>query len=282
MHRPDLGVVLGLYRAEHRRDLLEGALNLGIRALDTSFNYLDFASHRTLAQVAGDLLPQFTISTKIGFFPRDKQAHHSLEPDRLREAAEQTAEDLERAPDVLLLHNPESSLAHPPTDKAREVLAEAFGALAQAAEDGLCGQWGLSTWKPLPLLSAVGPDTAKPDVLMTRAGLLVDAATLRAGEELAAALRIEPEGRWGMSPFGGDGQHRIWNVFDATMFLDRDQEASNLQAALRVAFEVPAVARVAVGTGNVHHLKELADAVTLRLDQARLSNYRAVINERRS
>jgi aryl-alcohol dehydrogenase-like predicted oxidoreductase len=85
-----------------------------------------------------------------------------------------------------------------------------------------------------------------------------------------------------MSPFGGDGQQTIWNIFDATMFLAQGQEASNLQAAFRVAFEVPPVSRIAVGTSNIDHLRELVDATSLHVNRARLSNYRVVLNERRS
>jgi diketogulonate reductase-like aldo/keto reductase len=52
MRRVDARVALGLYRSRHERGLLEGALTLGVRALDTSYNYLGFTSHRTLARTA--------------------------------------------------------------------------------------------------------------------------------------------------------------------------------------------------------------------------------------
>ncbi|MEU1784280.1 hypothetical protein ABZ545_33150 [Streptomyces abikoensis] len=78
-------------------------------ALDTAYNYDHFASHRTLRGVVGDLLPQFSISTKIGYFPDG----HDLDPVRLRRAAERAAEDLGRVPNTLLLHNPEASGTYP-------------------------------------------------------------------------------------------------------------------------------------------------------------------------
>ncbi|HWR49332.1 MAG TPA: hypothetical protein VN327_17240, partial [Pseudonocardiaceae bacterium] len=85
-------------------------------ALDTGYNYLGFTSHRTLARTAGDLLPEFMISTKVGFFPGSARAEHSLDPRRLRQAVEESVEDLCRPPDVVLLHNPERTLAALPPD----------------------------------------------------------------------------------------------------------------------------------------------------------------------
>jgi hypothetical protein len=94
MRVTDSRITLGLYRSRHERGLLEGALKLGVRALDTGYNYLGFTSHRTLARTAGDLLSEFTISTKVGFFPGAAGAEHSLSPRRLFEAVEKSAEDL--------------------------------------------------------------------------------------------------------------------------------------------------------------------------------------------
>lgn len=199
--RTDPGVVLGLYRSGYDRQLLEGALILGVRALDTGYNYRNFTAHRTLADVAGDLLPQFHISTKVGFFSGIHRAEHSLAPRRLRTALEETAQDLGRSPDLVFLHNPEHSLVGLPPQAASAALTEACDALEQAVESGLCLAWGIASWNPIALLGAVNGAPA-PSALMVRAGLLVDESTLVASEALAAGFGLGVEGRWGMAPLG--------------------------------------------------------------------------------
>ncbi|WP_234322523.1 aldo/keto reductase [Streptomyces sp. NRRL S-350] len=251
--------------------------------MDTAFNYLSFASHRTLFEVAGDLLPQFTISTKIGFFPHHDRPQHSLDPQQLWAAAEKTAEDLGRIPDVLLLHNPEHSLAHQPPAEAKGNLLSAFETMAEITKRGLCTFWGISSWRPRPLLTLTDAGSLPPtDVLMTRAGLLVDADTLAAGELLAVGLGVEPDGRWGMSPFGGDSRQQVWTTFNTAVFLEPGQKATNIQSAFRVAFEIPPVHRVAVGTGSIEHLRSLVDALSLRVDRTTVDRYRSLLNERSS
>ncbi|WP_333909822.1 aldo/keto reductase [Streptomyces sp. ACA25] len=169
MRDPDPRIVLGLHRSRYERRILTSALDLGIDAIDTSFYYHAFTAHTALASIGGDLLPRFTISTKVGFFPAASQAEHSLDPQRLRAAVEQTNRDLGRAPDVVFLHNPESSLLGPP-GAAQDVLGEACTVLEAAAEAGLCGAWGISSWDPRPLPALADGTVPRPGVLMVHAG----------------------------------------------------------------------------------------------------------------
>ncbi|MFK8909432.1 hypothetical protein [Streptomyces sp. YS-3] len=81
---------------------------------------------------AGDLLPNFSLSTKVGFFP----GGHSLDPARLRTAVEQAVKDLGREPDLVFLHNPE----HSASDTGR--LGPACAALADTAR--------VNGWIPSP------------------------------------------------------------------------------------------------------------------------------------
>ncbi|MFD9689865.1 aldo/keto reductase [Kitasatospora sp. NPDC059088] len=147
MRTADRRTVLGLHRSRHRRDLLSDALDLGVTAIDTASNYLGHHSHRTLATVAGDLLPKFSISTKVGYF----EDGHSLLPERLRHAVEKTAKDLGHEPGTILLHNPEHSAPD------AETLTHACAALVDATAAGLCEHWGISTWDPRPLVGLDAP-----------------------------------------------------------------------------------------------------------------------------
>lgn len=234
-------------------------------ALDTAYNYQRFDAHRALAQAAGGLLESFEISTKVGFFPDG----HSLEPARLRAALEQAVDELGRAPDTVLVHNPECS----PLGFQR-----ACGMLAGLRDAGLCRAWGVSSWDPRALLAVA--DDARPDVLMVRAGLTVPAAVLDAAEQLAAML--QPEHLWGMAPFGGSTADPIWTTVDTGLFLHAGQHATRIAAGLAVAFAVPCVQRIAVGTSRAAHLGDLVAACELTTSPQQVADYRELLRRRAS
>lgn len=247
--------------------------------IDTSFNYLNFRAHEILARVASDLLPKFTVSTKVGYFPASGGSEHSLAPDRLHAAVQQVSRDLGREPDLVFLHNPEQSLTELPEASAHERLAHACAVLADATARGLCGAWGISSWDPRSLAEPAAHGLPHPDVLMVRAGLLVGVEILAAAELVAARLR--PAAVWGMSPFGGSTEEPVWERFDARVFL-RDPQGSNpIQAAFRAACELPVVDAVAVGTNNVNHLHMLAEALRHKVDDQTLREYRTLLRARR-
>lgn len=227
--------------------------------------------------MAGDLLPKFRVSTKVGYFPTSDRSEHSLAPDRLRAAVEQAGRDLGREPDLVFLHNPEQSLAQRPEASARDGLAGACSVLADATTRGLCGSWGISSWDPRPL-TALG-DLPRPDVLMVRAGLLVGVEILEAADFLAERWR--PSAVWGMSPFGGGTAEPVWERFDSRIFLRDPQKGTPVQAAFRTAYRLPVVDAVAVGTDNLGHLRELTDSLGIEVDEETVSQYRRLLRDQR-
>ncbi|GAA1111760.1 aldo/keto reductase [Nocardiopsis exhalans] len=280
MRSTDPGVVLGLYRSRYERDLLEGALKLGVHRIDTSYNYLGFAAHHTLAQRAGDLLPELSISTKVGFFPAGRGgSEHSLDPQRLRQAVEESAEELGVSPDVVFLHNPEHTLARLEPQQASDVLADAGAELEAAVASGLTSSWGIASWNPQPLLPALEGtgDTSTPQVFMARSGLTVSSRTLHAIEAVTALWGLSPAQRWGMSPFAGHSTDPVWDQVNARMFLSDDSSCSNLAAAFRASYELPNVSRVAVGTNQLGHLRELLQAAQLPANDSAIVSYRALL-----
>ncbi|MCT2589806.1 aldo/keto reductase [Streptomyces sp. N2-109] len=272
-------VVLGLHRSRYERRPLTAALDLGVRAIDTAFNYHGFTAHQRLAKVAGDLLPRLTLSTKVGYFPGpDGAPQHSLAPSRLLAALEQTNQALGRPPNLVFLHNPEVSL-HAPADAAREALSQACEALADASRRGWCESWGIASWDPTPLPDLIDDTTPAPCVLMVRSGLLAGIGTLDAADELTARWR--PSAVWGMSPFGGNAEDPVWKTVDPRMFLQEPTaEVSRIQAAFRVAYDLPSVRTVAVGTDNPAHLQEVLQALDRDTDTAMLLKYRKLLRER--
>jgi len=233
-----------------------------------------------LADIGGDLLPHCTISTKVGYFPGQNGAEHSLHPARLLGALEQTNRDLGRAPDLVLLHNPEGSVQDDP-DRARNALARACAALVDARAKGLCGSWGVASWDPRRLVRLLDGTEPKPSVLMIRSGLLVGSNILDAGESLAAHWGLGSDKLWGMSPFGGSTREAVWDRIDPRVFLrEGGGELSRAQAAFRVAYCLPQVGTLAVGTDDVAHLRELIDALPSEIDQQAVRQYRGLLRDR--
>ncbi|OHV47332.1 MULTISPECIES: aldo/keto reductase [unclassified Frankia] len=284
MRGTDSGIILGLYRSDHRRQALEDALAVGIQCLDTSYNYHGFDSHRLLSSVVGDLLSMFSISTKVGFFRESGRVVHTLDPGRLRRAVEESACDLGRIPDVVFLHNPEKSLVGVSPVQARERLDAACAALYEAVAMGLCASWGISSWDTAPLIRALDGDlfakAPTPDVLMVRAGLTVPSDQLDASERAAQRLGVPSDRLWGMSPFGGDAARDVWKRIKAATFLQPNEEGSNVQAVFRVSYELPRVTRIAVSSGSTDHMRELVSAEALKVDLDQIARYRQLLRER--
>ncbi|MFJ6100319.1 aldo/keto reductase [Streptomyces sp. NPDC092359] len=271
MHGADPRLVLGLHRSRHHRDILTAALDLGVTALDTAAPYFGFRSHAVLAETAADLLPRFTLSTKVGFFPSAGGAEHSLDPVRLRLAVERAARELGREPDTVLLHNPERSLAGRSPADGHALLGNACTALADAARDGLCRAWGVASWDPRSLGVVHVYDLPPPDVLMVRAGFLVGIGLLDATTVLHTTWQAGET--WGMSPFGG-GHRKVWEEFDPRPFLRPPHDGlSRVQAAFRTAFHLPSASAMAVGTDDPGHLAQLVRALGAEVDTAAVSQY---------
>ncbi|MFE2283348.1 aldo/keto reductase [Streptomyces sp. NPDC059443] len=281
MHGADPRLVLGLHRSRHHRDILTAALDLGVTALDTAAPYLGFRSHAVLAETAADLLPKFTLSTKVGFFPSAGGAEHSLDPVRLRLAIERAAQELGREPNTVLLHNPERSLAGLSPADGHALLGIACNALADAARDGLCGAWGVASWDTRSLGTVQVDDLPSPDVLMVRAGFLVGIDLLDATSVLRTAWQAGET--WGMSPFGG-GHRKVWEEFDPRPFLRPPHgDLSRRQATFRTAFHLPTASAMAVGTDDPGHLAQLVRALGAEVDTAAVSQYlRALHSHRQS
>ena len=206
---------------------------------------------------------------------------HSLAPERLREAIERSLDDLRRTPDVVFLHNPEVTLKQLPADQACARLADACAMLSDAVTAGLCGSWGIATWDARPVAAAVKHCSSRlrPSILVRRAGLSVADPILTAGETLRRVLEVPAHGCWGMSPFGGSLADRGWDAVDLRAFLGPGQDYTTPQAAFRLAFELPSVVRVAVGTTDRRHLRDLVAATNATVDDAAVQHYRALIRQ---
>lgn len=193
---------------------------------------------------------------------------------------EQTNRDLGRAPDLVFLHNPERSLTGSP-DAEQDALHMACAALEAAAAAGLCGAWGISSWDPRRLPELAVGTTPRPDVLMVRGGLLAGIEVLEASESLAARWDLGTDQLWAMSPFGGRATDPLWGNLDPQVFIQESDDAlSSLQSAFRAAYWLPRVGRVAVGTDNPSHLRELIDALRYEADIGNVRMYRRLLRQR--
>ncbi|NNJ03499.1 aldo/keto reductase [Streptomyces sp. PKU-MA01144] len=279
MRGADPRFVLGLHRSRRERRLLTGALDLGVTALDTSTNYLGFRSHQILARTAGDLLPKFKVSPKVGYFPGPDGAEHSLDSVRLHAAVEQAAEDLGREPDLVFLRNPEHSLREAAPHN-QDALVQACAALDAAVAKGLCAAWGVASWDPSPLLSLINTTVPRPAVLMVRAGLLVGAGTLDAADALTKAWGLDGSKVWGMSPFGGSTSAPVWARIDPRVCLRDSSQLSGVQPAFRAAYHLPRVDSVAVGADEPAHLGELVGGLAGEAEERSVQEYRCLLRDR--
>jgi pyridoxine 4-dehydrogenase len=135
-----------------------------------------------------------------------------------------------------------------------------------STRSGMCGKWGLATWDPRHLVAVIEQSAPgiQPDALLLRAGLSVAAPILSAAEWLCRVLDVAPQWCWGMSPFGGSAADPAWSAVDLRAFLAADADCSTPQAAFRLAYELPRVARVAVGTSNPAHLRNWSPPLSCR------------------
>lgn len=255
-----------------------------MRDLDTAFNYANFASSKLLAGVAGDLLTEFFLSTKVGFFPSPTgNSEHSLDPTRLRVAIETTADSLGRVPDVVFLHNPERSIRQLGPHAAHNSLDKACHALDEAARSGLCGEWGISTWDPRIIVQVLCHGRglrSSPSHLMHRSGVLASSAIAEASETLADLFGVARDRRWGMSPFAGSTRAPFWDTVNLAPLLSTQGQHSSVEVAFRLAYELPKVGRVAVSVNDPGHLRELVEATRLGVDRATIDRYRSVLRDR--
>lgn len=180
---------------------------------------------------------------------------------------------------MVFLHNPEQSLKTLHLAQAHDYFADACEELARAADVGLCGSWGIATWEPAPLMKVLraGSGCPKPSTLMVRAGLSLTAEQLDADESLGWELNLDADQRWGMSPFGGSTSDPTWTMTDLSGFLEPEQDHTPVQAAFRLAFELPYCTRLAVGSGNERHLSELCAATQLEVNSGAVDKYRELI-----
>ena len=94
---------------------------------------------------------------------------------------------------------------------------------------------------------------------------------------MCRVLGATPDQRWGMSPFRGSTSDGAWHAANLCAFLRPEQRCSTPQAAFRLAYELPPVSRVAVGTNNPAHLRELVAATELVVNDDAIGRYRQLI-----
>lgn len=80
-----------------------------------------------------------------------------------------------------------------------------------------------------------------------------------------------------MSPFGGSTADPAWHTANLHAFLIPGQQCSRLQAAFRVAYELPPATRITVGTSSPQHLRDLVAATKLAVSDEAVGRYRELI-----
>lgn len=154
---------LGTYRCQDAGRAAEAAASNGATWIDTAPVYAAGAAQAALARTLA-AHPAIGVSTKVGYMAgRQAEAarragvldvadvvhRHSISPAYVAHQAVQNAAELGRpCPDLLYLHNPESSRCPDPR-QLHEAIIRAFAACEQAVADDLITSYGVSTWTGL-------------------------------------------------------------------------------------------------------------------------------------
>ncbi|QCX78165.1 hypothetical protein C9F11_22700 [Streptomyces sp. YIM 121038] len=85
---------------------------------------------------------------------------------------------------------------------------------------------------------------------------------------------------WLMSPFGGSTCAPVWDRINPSVFLRSGDRVTRVQAAFRTAYDLPKVSTIAVGTDEPAHLGELMAALTSKVDERAVREYRDLIRSR--
>ncbi|WP_242606403.1 hypothetical protein [Protofrankia symbiont of Coriaria ruscifolia] len=110
--------------------------------------------------------------------------------------------------------------------------------------------------------------------------MLVSSAVVEGSETLADLLGVARERRWGMSPFAGSTRAPFWDTVNLSPLLSTQRQHSPVEAAFRLAYELPKVGRVAVSVNDPSHLRELVEATRLSVDRTMVDRYRSLLRDR--
>ncbi|MFN7957892.1 MAG: aldo/keto reductase [Holophagaceae bacterium] len=248
-------------------DLVQACLDLGIDTFDLADIYHDHACEQMFGaalQAAPGLRHRVRLITKCGIGlvsparPQHRVKHYNTSRQHLVASAEQSLRALgvERL-DLLLIHRPD------PLMDADEV-AEAFGLLRQA---GKVAAFGVSNFQPAQLDLLQSRLEAPLVAHQMEVSLLQPQALSDGTLDQAQRLRISPQA-W--SPLGGGGlsQTPPDSPLGRTLaLLGRELDATPEQLAIAWLLRHPARIHPVLGSGNLDHLRRLAQAQSLRLDR---------------
>jgi hypothetical protein len=108
----------------------------------------------------------------------------------------------------------------------------------------------------------------------------VSSAVMDAADRLAELLHVGRDSRWGMSPFGGDTRLPFWETVNISSLLSAQRPSDTVQAAFRLAYELPEVDRVSVSLNHPTHMAQLIEATRLSIDPMMIERYRDLLRSR--
>jgi aryl-alcohol dehydrogenase-like predicted oxidoreductase len=160
---------------ENYKNTIKKAVEFGINVVDTAINYRDMESERTIGKIIDEIeRNKLIISTKGGYFPRDKKLKiqditkylkenfidtgiitkeditpygNILTPKYIDWSFERSLENLDTEYiDIYFLHNPEDQLQMMDKEKFYRKLWTVFRLLEGKVNEGKLKYYGLATW----------------------------------------------------------------------------------------------------------------------------------------
>jgi aryl-alcohol dehydrogenase-like predicted oxidoreductase len=284
---------------------VSGAMSGGVNFIDTSLNYRNQGSERSIGAALRKAIEaqdirrdEIVVATKAGYLVPDAVpagilsasdvvgGMHSMAPAFLRDQMERSRENMGISSiDVFYLHNPETQLAYISETEFLEKIRRAFEYLESAVADGQIHYYGTATWQ--------GYRHSNPSREALALEKLAGIASEIAGDEHhfrfiqlpfnlampeAFANRVNGE-----SVLEIAARLRITVVASASIYQARlarnlpDEIRASLpgaktdaQRAIQFVRSTPGIAVALVGMGNVTHVQEnlaLASVPPLDIDQ---------------
>jgi aryl-alcohol dehydrogenase-like predicted oxidoreductase len=273
------------------RDVIEAALGAGMNWIDTSEAYFEGSNERTIAAALRDLGEEVILSTKVAPAPIGT----GFEPDRVRDACTKSLERLEvQRLDIYLLHLPDRGVP----------LEDTWGAMRGLVDDGLARLVGLSNFDrdQIERCLAVGPVDLIQDGLSPIDHLDHRELFRWCEERSIAVVTYEPLANGMLAGAIGSPDdfvrvvgedYREWGFWKRLFSPGKFERSQTVAEGMRAMAEgigctlaqlalawntnQPGVTATLAGSRNPLHVRENAEATSIKLTDGQLAEVDALI-----
>jgi aryl-alcohol dehydrogenase-like predicted oxidoreductase len=293
---------------EGYQEAVRGALAAGVNFIDTSLNYRNQRSERSIgaalrqAVEGGEIdRTEIVVATKAGYLVPEAipaaalkagdvvGGMHSMAPDFLRDQLERSRRNLGlNSIDVFYLHNPETQLAYISEPEFLGKIRRAFEFLESAVADGQIHFYGTATWQgyrhrdpsrealPLEKLAGIATEVAGPKHHFRFIQLPFNLAMPEAfANRINGESVLDIAARLGLTVVASASlyQARLSRNLPEEIRARLPGAETDAQRAIQFVRSTPGIAVALVGMSNLRHVQENLRLATIPpLDHAHYLN----------